>query len=153
MASFDIVSFKIHSFNQGEMMACYICNDLSVDFLFLQEHWLSNDIPHKICTISSDYLVYEISAMDYVLANNVLVGRPFGGVFALIRSSIIKSITNLACSDRFIIISIGSTILVNVYLHSSPQSEVLHFFKSTLNEIFSIVTNLQVTLLIFGGDI
>jgi len=154
MASFDIVSFNMHGFNQGEEMARYICDDLSVDVQFLQEHWLSTDMLHKLCTISSDYLVCGISAMDNVLANNVLVGRPYGGgVFTLIRSSNINSITNHACSDRFNIISIGFIFSVNVYLPSSPQGDVLHLFQTTLDEIFSIVIILQFTLLIFGGDI
>jgi len=64
----------MHGFNmQGEEMARHICDDLSVDILYLQEHWLSNDMLHKLRTISSEYLVYGISAMDDVFTNNVLV--------------------------------------------------------------------------------
>jgi len=72
-------------------------------------------------------------------------------LLTLIFSSNINSITNHAGSDRFNIISIGSIILVNVHLPSSPQGDVLHLFQSTLDKIFSIVINLQFTLSIFGG--
>jgi len=88
-------------------MSRYICDDLKVDVLFLLESWLSPDLLHKLCFISSEYIMYGVSAMESAICSKTFIGRPFRGVATLIPSSHKHHITNHICCERYNIISIG----------------------------------------------
>jgi len=153
MASFEIVTFIIHGFGQGEMMAYPLCEVQKVDVLFLQESWLSPDLLHKLCFISEDYIMHGISAMDSVVSANTLVGRPFGGLATLIHNSHKDFIINHMCSERYNIISIGNLVLVNVYLPSTTRGDDTQLVDEILIEISNILKTIIFSHIIFAGDI
>ena len=143
----------MHGFNQGDTMATFICEDIKPAVLFLQEHWLTPDQMYKLCFLSSDYLFFGRSAMEATVTKDILIGRPFGGVSTLIHNSYKEATVNHTCSEKFVIVSIGSILLVNVYLPSAPSREKLEILSDILDEIFSAIENISYSTLIFGGDI
>ena len=104
----NIVSYNMHGFNQGDTMATFICEDIKPAVLFLQEHWLTPDQMYKLCFLSSDYLFFGRSAMEATVTKDILIGRPFGGVSTLIHNSYKEATVNHTCSEKFVIVSIGS---------------------------------------------
>ena len=153
MASFTIASLNLQGFNQGEDMARHICDNLLVDVLFIQESWLTPDLLHQLCFISSDYLMYGVSAMTDTVSVGPLYGRPYGGLATLIHTKHKKYIVNHICSERFNIILIGSLALVNVYLPSIINADTCFLFNSLLDDIVTKLDSLQFTNLVFGGDL
>ena len=53
----------------------------SCDICFIQEHWLSNALPHKIGEISQDFVCTSVSDM---VDSSILSGRPLVLVIWLI---------------------------------------------------------------------
>jgi len=91
--------------------------------------------------------------MNSVLRNDVLIGRPFGGVATLIHNSYQKIVISHVSADRFTIVSIGTLLLVNVHLPCSPRGDTLDLLSDLLNEILSILSDIEYDKLLFGGDI
>ena len=153
MAVFKIASYNLHGFEQGELLARHICDDLDADVLFIQESWLSPDNVHKMCSISSDYIVYGISAMNTVVSKDILSGRPFGGLFTLIHDRYKNNIVSSFCSERFNIILLGTLALVNVYLPKVTDADTCSLFNFILRDIFDELEKIFFTHIILGGDI
>ena len=130
-----------------------MCSELTYQVIFVQEHWLTPDQLYKLCTISPEYTCVGISAMEDVLANDMLRGRPFGGVSILVRDMYNQHITVHKCSERFVVLSIGSVLFVNVYLPGyRGQTEVL-LITQIVEEITTIISDIKYEYLIVGGDI
>jgi len=143
----------MHGYNQGETMVKFLCDVNKPDVIFLQEHWLSPDRLHELCSWSSEYIFYGISAMNSVLKNDILIGRPFGGVATLVHNSYKQIVISHVSADKFTIVSIGTLVLVNVYLRCSPRGDTLDLLSDLLNEILSILSDIEYDKLLFGGDI
>ena len=62
----------------------------SCDICFIQEHWLSNALLHKIGEISQDSVCTSVSGM---VDSSILSGRPFGGCSILYRRHLSLSVT------------------------------------------------------------
>jgi len=70
--AFEISTFNMHGFGQGELLLSSMCNNLKYDIIFVQEHWLSSDQLYKLCTICPNFIFVGISAMDTTLSNSTL---------------------------------------------------------------------------------
>jgi exonuclease III len=153
MPNFNIVTFNMHGFNQGETLVKNLCSDLCPDVIFIQENWLTPDLLHKMESLSLNYSVYGISAMEKVVRNDIILGRPFGGVSMLIKSTLDSAVVNHVCAERYNIISIGNLLLVNVYLPSASSVVKRDECIVVIEEIIDIILNIDYKFLIFGGDI
>ena len=116
--NFQVCTYNLHGINQGSILLNYICTNLLPDVIFIQEHWQAPDNLHKIISFSPSYTGFGISAMEFNVQSGVLHGRPWGGCCTLVHSKYIKLINNVVCSERFVIIMIGSIAFVNLYLPS-----------------------------------
>jgi len=56
MAHFNAITYNMHGYNQGETMVKFLCDVKKPDVIFLQEHWLSPDRIHELCSLSSEYI-------------------------------------------------------------------------------------------------
>src|SRR5277367_2431301 len=110
-----VVSFNMHGFNQGSSLLKDLCNpvDMFCDIILVQEHWLTSDNMIKLNNFSTLYSFYGISAMEQVVKNSVLKGRPWEGVGVLVKNNLSKSISFSLLKERFVIIVVGKIILVN----------------------------------------
>ena len=91
--------------------------------------------------------------MEIALANGPLYGRPRGGVATLIHKSYQEFIINHMCSEKFNIISIGSLMLINVYLPSNLKKSELDAVVDIFEDIKCILEPLNFQYLIIGGDL
>src|ERR1043165_6496477 len=87
--SFSVVSYNLHSLNQGESLLKILCSspEFACDCICLQEHWLTPLQLGKLNNLSDNHTFFGISAMESVIQNSVLKGRPFGGVGIFLKNS------------------------------------------------------------------
>ena len=80
--------------------------------------------------------------MNDAVTAGVLKGRPFGGVAILVGSKFKRHVKLSAKSARHIIIKIGTTLIVNVYLPcqntNEMEDESINCLASLLNEICNV---------------
>ena len=94
MATF--VTFNMHGFNNGNVLAKQLCSNASV--VCLQEQWLNGDQLVQSSNISSDFDVYAHSAISS--RPNVATlfrGRPYGGLAILVKRCLFR-VDYLGCS-------------------------------------------------------
>ena len=156
-----LLSYNMHGFNQGSHMLSTLFEDSDCpDILFVQEHWLTPANMYKIKNINSKFTCYGISAMEQCVSESLLRGRPFGGVATLINSTLTAKVDFVKCSERFVVMSIGNTLFVNVYLPcvtASDQSKdaLVLIITELQGVIASALTTLKSNDLkfIIGGDL
>ena len=62
----SLISYNMHGFNQGSNLLEYFFNDLQIDIILLQEHWLTPDNMYKITNIDKLYSCVGMSAMELI---------------------------------------------------------------------------------------
>jgi len=67
-------------------MVKHLCDNLNVDLILLQEHWLHLD-SYVLNSISISFTCFSVSGMLSELSTNNLKGRPFGGIASMVRNS------------------------------------------------------------------
>ena len=72
--------------------------------------------------------------MDHKISQNMLVGRPFGGVGILYNQNRIKNIKCVFKDSRSLIVAIGQIIIVNIYL---PNCIIKEDYILELQDIFA----------------
>ena len=151
----SLVSFNMHGFNQGYSVLNDFCTkgDNYQDIIFLQETWLTCNNLSKVKQFSLNYEAYGISAMDHLLGNGILKGRPFGGVFTLVNCSLIKSIKYHKCTERFVAIVIDNLTLINAYFPQINNETDYCIFQSMLADIEHIIDIYPGNKIVCGGDI
>jgi hypothetical protein len=77
--AFNIASYNLHGFNQGTEMLDYLCNSLSLDVIFVQEHWLSPFNINNILLFSNNYIAFGSSAMESSVGQSFLEVDLMGG--------------------------------------------------------------------------
>jgi hypothetical protein len=87
-----VVPFNLHGLNNGKDMLYQICDDA------VEEHWLTNDKLHLHNSIHPDFIAFGLSGMSKLIALEIYVGRPFGGVAFLCRKYQIKFLSSDHCS-------------------------------------------------------
>ena len=151
------ISFNMHGYRQGKTFLESLLNHSNVDVVFIQEHWLSNNQLCKLTNIHDNYVGFATSAMEDRLNNDVLFGRPFGGVATLIKKSLITRVNCVLEDERCIILKLGSFLITNVYLPSYKINEVndragRNTLLTLLESISEIFAKFHSCSLIMGGD-
>ena len=127
------------------------------DFLFLQEHWLSEAQLTCLNSISDDHLATGICGFDN---SEVLFGRPFGGCAIVWRKNLDAHMTVVDTGSRRLCAlrlcsNSAKFLLVNVYM---PYEDVSHNatrteeFISLLSAIEYLNSQCQDCTVIVGGD-
>jgi len=106
----------MHGFNQGFAAIKELIELSSPDIFMLQEHWLTPANIVKFNEMFPTYLGFGASALSHKVECGPLVGRPFGGVFTLIKSSLLSVTRCIHVAERFVIVLVGDVLLINVYL-------------------------------------
>ena len=91
--SYSFASYNKHGYRQGfTLLKELICNtkELNIDFIFIQENWLTPQNLYKMDAISDVYTFFGKSAMETAVSTSVLRGRTWGGVGFLIRQDLCK---------------------------------------------------------------
>lgn len=149
----------MHGFSQGFPFINDFCNSNNQpDILFIQEHWLTPANMYKLNLFHTNYINYGISAMEEAVEHSILKGRPFGGVSILMKQCLTKYTKFVECRNKFVLLVIGTTVLINVYLPSVNtriESEVLYDLLNEINEVLEtafITIGTRIVDLIVGGD-
>ena len=91
--------------------------------------------------------------MDDVISAGVLRGCPFGGVAIFVKNSICSGVKLICKNSRFIIIMIGDTVLINVYLPCAGSDNWDDEYVDCLALIANKLSELNYNNIIFGGDL
>ena len=118
---FSVLTFNCHGYNQAESLLTDVCDNNKYQLIFLQEHWLTSNNLSKFNKFSN-YNYFGISAMNNTIQNNVLYGRPHGGVLTMINKSFSMNIVPLLIKERVVILSINNLIIINAYLPCRDNS-------------------------------
>ena len=150
----QIVSYNLHGLNQGCSLLTELCSSRVPDIIFIQEHWQTPANIDKLLCFSDNYVGFGISAMDRAVSQSILQGRPYGGVAILANKNLISSvkIEMIHAAERVVIISIGNTILINVYFPPASATTA-SIIGNILDEVSGLLHDFQNCSLIFGGDL
>jgi hypothetical protein len=152
-AILSIASFNCRGFNQIKKQ--YICNLLGkCNFLFLQEHWLSERQLGILGNIQSGVLYSGISGFD---SSEVLAGRPFGGCAILWHSDVLINVTSVETNSNRICAVLVTTeswklILINVYLPHEGDDIKSDEFVHCLYLVEDIIGKHSDCHAVVGGD-
>jgi exonuclease III len=150
--SISIISYNLFGLGQGKSLLSDLTRDYMYKIIFVQEHWQTPANMHKILNFNENFTGYGISAMEGTVSKGKLRGRSFGGVCSLVHNSLVPRVKCLQCADRFVIITFGSTIFINVYLPSySIQNGII--IQSILSEIGDIIALYPNHSVVLGGDL
>jgi len=112
----------MHGFFQAtETVKEIITSSLCPDVLLIQEHWL---MPSNISLFSenmSTHYAFGVSVMADRLTRGPLVGRPCGGVSVLINNELHTVTECVFCTERYVVIRVGTVVIINVYLPCKGQ--------------------------------
>ena len=104
-----------------------------------------------------NYVGFATSSIEDRLSNDVLFGRPFGGMATLVKKTLVNQVTCVLEEERCIILKLDDYLLTNVYLPShktddvhgrSGRSSLISLLES-IAEIFIKYSNYTVVM---GGD-
>ena len=129
----------MHGFYQGFSVVDELIKTKSPDIFLLQEHWLT---PDNLCVFDKyfpDFFSFGCSAMSKRIESGMLIGRPFGGVVTLINNGLRKITQTIYCDERFSIVKIADTIIVNVYLPCSGTQDRTLLCADLIPQLSSIV--------------
>lgn len=145
----NVLSYNLHGFNQGKTYLLDTLNKPNCDVVFVQEHWLASNDLYLLNDLSSDFVAYGSSAMDKILNAGILRGRPFGGIAVLLHNKIAKYSHLITKQERFIIVRIARSLLVNVYLPCNDDD----LFDDTLACIANAINDqCDFDTVVLGGD-
>jgi len=136
-----IVSYNLHGLNQGRPYLETLCD--KYDIVLTQEHWLAQFNLDRLNYININMTCYASSAMDDVISKGCLRGRPFGGVAVFVKNCIAANATLIKSAPRYIILQLGQTLLVNVYLPCSSTVCRDEEFDDCLACIMNEITNVS----------
>ena len=127
------------------------------DIVLVQEHWLHNSQLHVFENRIPDICAHAVSAIK---DNDVLVGRPHGGVACLWRRTLACKVSPLNTNnERLCAIKLESTeltiIIVSVYMPCDTEildSSSANVFREVLQCISDLCHSEGVDNVIMGGD-
>jgi len=82
----------------------------------------------------------------------VLYGRPFGAVAVLVNKKLQYCTEILCCAERFVIVSIGNVLVINVYLPSVGIVNRDCIIEDVLCEISDWIDKYNKHVIVIGGD-
>ena len=118
---FGLVSYNLHSLNNGRGLLEDLCNNPNISIVAIQEHWLTPDNLHLLNSIHPDFIGHGVSAMNRRLTDQIHSSHPFGGVGLLWRRtishciSIIDNDSEGRCIAVMIKLENCDVKLINVY--------------------------------------
>ena len=134
-SNLKIISFNLQGFNHGfAAIISELIDTYKPEVLLLQEHWLTPANLSK-SDIFSAHFSFGCSAMSDCVASGVLTGRPFGGVMSLISNCLRESTQTIHCSERYVLVKIGSCLIFNVYLPCIGKANRHLLYQDILNAI------------------
>lgn len=145
-----VVSYNMHGFKQGCNYLTDLCNEF--DIVYIQEHWLASFDLDRLSNVSTNMTVYACSAMDKDISGGCLMGRPFGGVGILVNNTLVPNVRLVKAASRYIILQIGLTLFVNVYLPSVSTVGRDEEFIDCLSCVMNDVSDFTDCSVVFGGD-
>ena len=146
----SVVTYNLHGLNQGYSFLASLCMDY--DIVFTQEHWLASFDLNRLYNICDSVICFASSAMDDVISKDCLRGRPFGGVAIFVQKHLAAKTKLIKKESRYIIIQVGQTVFVNVYLPSASAYCREDEFVDCLASIVNDIVDLQYSDIVFGGD-
>jgi len=93
--------------------------------------------------MSPDYICAGISAMEDAFANDMLRGRPFGGVSILVHDLYKAAVCIHRSADRFVVLSIGNVVFVNLYLPNYRSQPDVLLTADLLDNLIIILADIQ----------
>ena len=90
--------------------------------------------------------------MDDVISRGCLSGRPFKGVGIFVKKSLATVIKLVKTEKRYIIVQVGQTVFINVYLPSTSTVCRDDEFVDCLASIVNDIADLHYVDIVFGGD-
>jgi hypothetical protein len=91
-------------------------------------------------------------AMSKTVETGILVGRPFGGIGILIKSSLRNATRTVSCTDWYALVKIRNYIIVSVYLPRCGTVDRLLLCNNILDDIWSWQEQYNSCDVIIGGD-
>jgi exonuclease III len=149
---FGLISYNLHGLNQGLPLLDEMCHDDKVQIILVQEHWLTPANMSKILNFSNQYTGYGVSAMESAVSSSILRGRPWGGVATLVHRDYLSMTTCLACAERYTIVKIGHTLIVNVYFpcQGTDSFDIISTMILQISNCLNLYPDHEI---IFGGDL
>ena len=147
--SYSIASYNLHGFSQGVFLLNVLCEEMKVDIILVQEHWLTPDQMYSL-SIDPNYTVFGISAMESQVSKSIIKGRPYGGVATYIRNGLQSKC--IECSERVNIIIIADIAIINVYLPYCALVVDRDVVVSILDSIAVSLRDQRYTRIILGAD-
>ena len=147
-----IFSYNMHGFNQGSHTVRDIVFQLKPDIFMIQEHWLTPANLSKLNDNFPQYLCFGTSAMGSSVESGVLYGRPFGGVAMLVNKQLQRYTKLLFASDRYVLVTVGNLLIVNVYLPCVGTDNRLCIVEDILCAISDWLDKNSSNTVLFGGD-
>ena len=148
-----VISYNMRGFNTGRHTVRDIVLADAPDIFLLQEHWLT---PANLGRFDEDfpqYLCFGSSAMNATVDRGVLRGRPYGGVMTLV-SNKLQKITKVICAtDRYVVVTVGSTLFVNVYFPCVGLADRLCIYEEVIDNLSVCLNNFPTYKLVIGGDL
>lgn len=150
--SLSIISYNMHGFNQGSHAITDLIDKFHPDIFLLQEHWLTPANLNHFQIKFPSYIAIGKSAMDKAVESGPLIGRPYGGVCTLIKSELANCITILNVSEKYVLIKLCNSIVLNLYLPCVGSSDRLSIIDDILLEVEVYLENSTADNIIVGGD-
>ena len=153
MAPLRCCTFNCRGWKNGKLSLQNYIN--SLDFCFIQEHWLFDDHLNDVREICSDFLSVGVSGMN---SDTLRCGRPYGGCSILYRKSLSSCITLLQSnSDRFCGIRLCdssglSYLLVSVYMPTYYDPSCVNVYLNVLGELEGFIASQGCDVNIIAGD-
>ena len=148
----SIISFNMHGFNQGAQSVRDLALANKPDVILLQEHWLTPANLHKLSDAFPQFLCFGTSAMRSCVESGILCGRPFGGVSVLVNKRLSHCTKILCASDRYVVVSIGNCIIVNLYLPCVGTNDRLCIIDEVLHHVSEWMFEFRDCVTFIGGD-
>ena len=147
-----VMSYNMRGFNLGHHAVRDLIIAEEADILLLQEHWLTPSNLSRFDEEFPQFLCFGSSAMNSTVEEGVLRGRPFGGVMTLV-SKRLQKFTKVVCvTDRYVILTVGDILLVNVYFPCVGTINRLLVYEEIIDKLTLWVQKYSCHNVIIGGD-
>ena len=128
----------MHGFHQGFPVVDDLIKTKSPDVFLLQELWLT---PANLYLFDNNFVdnfsYFGCSAMSNRVETSMLRGRPFGGASLLINKRLRSITQTIHCDERYAIVKVGNTLLVNVYFSCQGTHDIVTLCEELLTQISS----------------
>ena len=153
MNCFKMSSYNCRSVKNSLRDVVALCD--KSDIVFLQEHWLPIQNLSYLNSIHPDFISIGSSPVDF--GNELLIGRPYGGLGILYKKSlssyikiIDKSDTNFLCAE--LKYNDRKILLINCYLPHYDDGRNLEIYIDLLHRINSLILASMYSDVIIMGD-